>query len=97
MPLGFVALGVHDQVAIGLHAQAVDVRAGRVRRPDGLPAVDDKVAVILPRDFCQVSVTCFGFLMAFNFDLLDVNKNICTSRALKTWKTCLLLLCFKEF
>lgn len=57
MPLGLVALGVHDQVAIRLHAQAIDVGAGRVGRPDGLPAVDDKVAVVLPKDFCQVSVT----------------------------------------
>lgn len=48
VPLGFVALGVHDQVAIRLHAQTIDVRPGRVGGPDGLPAVDDKVAVVLP-------------------------------------------------
>lgn len=47
VPLGFVALGVHDQVAIRLHAQTIDVLPGRVGGPDGLPAVDDKVAVVL--------------------------------------------------
>ena len=50
VPLGFVVLAVHDQVAVRLHAQAVDVRVGRVRGPERLPAVDDKVTVLLYRD-----------------------------------------------
>lgn len=50
-PLGLFAPVVHDQVAISLHDQATGIRAGRVGRPGGLPvSVDDKVAVLLPRE-----------------------------------------------
>lgn len=49
-PPGFLTLVVHDQVAISLHAQTNGVRAVRVRSPDGLPTVDDKVAVVLSKE-----------------------------------------------
>lgn len=39
----------------------------------------------------------FGSLMTFYFYLLNMNRNICTLYTLKTLKTCLLLLCLKQF
>jgi len=47
VPHGRVLQRVHHQVTVVLHAQAVGVRASSVGRPHGLPAVDDKVAILL--------------------------------------------------
>lgn len=92
VPLGFVALGVHDQVAIRLHAQTIDVCPGRVGGPDGLPAVDDKVAVVLPKEQtdrntvtpaqrCEVQLLCslvFIFWTTFDIRFLHLYKSIWT-------------------
>lgn len=45
-----IALVVDDHVAISLHGHTHGARAVGARTPDGLPTVDDKVAVLLPKE-----------------------------------------------
>ena len=47
VPPGLVIIVVHDQVAVSLHAQAGSVWSCSVWSPQRLPAVDNKVTVVL--------------------------------------------------
>lgn len=49
-PVGLSRHVVQDQVAISLHDQTNGARAICVGSPGGLPTVDDKVAVLLPKE-----------------------------------------------
>ena len=71
LPHHLVVSFVHDEVAVVLHAQAVGITlAGCVRVPHGLPAVDDKVAIILQRESVEggdMGIVHFFFNMCFSF------------------------------
>lgn len=47
VPSGFVFVVVHDQVAVFLHAQTGRIWVVSVWRPLWIPAIDDKVAIVL--------------------------------------------------
>lgn len=49
VPCGFAVVVVHDQVAVFLHAQTGRLWAPSVWSPFRIPAIDDKVAIVLLR------------------------------------------------